>query len=353
MFSHIVFLLPVFIIAFFTTMLLTPIVKKIAIRKNILDTPSERKMHKKPIPHLGGIAIYAGFIVSLLFSVTVLKIPLSPLFGILIGSSIIVVLGLLDDIFSLKPTYKLLGQIFAAFATYSCGISINFITHPAGGIAYLDLLSLPLTIIWIVGIINTINLIDGSDGLAAGVSAISACVLTFVAFRMGQIPAAVLAIIIFGNCLGFLRYNFSPAQIFMGDTGSMFLGYLLATISIIGVLKTTITLSLVVPLLVLGIPILDTAFTIIRRMKNKQAIFKPDKGHFHHRLLNLGLSHKQVAIYIYICSILLGSFAIWISTLSGIQAYIALSFTIFTIATLSILIHKKKHKIKAALSLFL
>jgi UDP-GlcNAc:undecaprenyl-phosphate GlcNAc-1-phosphate transferase len=291
----------------------TPLVRKLAIKANIYDTPGLHKRHKTPTPQLGGIAIYLAFLIPIS-----LYLPLSPqLLAVLLGATLMVFLGVIDDTLGTNAWIKFFGQIVIAFITYQAGLRINWVTNPMGGLVVLDWLSLPLTILWIVGITNAINLMDGVDGLASGMSGISAGILAFVAYQTNQPVAALLLIAILGANLGFLRYNFAPAKIFMGDSGSMMLGYLLSTVSILGVLKSTVTLSLIIPILALGIPISDTLYSIFRRLKNKQPIFKADNGHFHHKLLDRGLSPKQVVLGSYAVTSLLGILAIVISTFAG------------------------------------
>ncbi|MFC1754304.1 glycosyltransferase family 4 protein [Thermoproteota archaeon] len=297
-----------FWIALAATWFLTPKIRQLALHAGLVDKPAERKLHKKPIPHLGGIAIYLGFLAAVL---TVAK-PSQTHSGIILGATLIVLLGVIDDIFHLQPWIKLLGQTAVAIITVYHGITISFITNPLGGMLTLDFFSFPITVFWIVAVMNTMNLIDGLDGLAAGIAAISSVILTIVAFHTGQTYAGFILLALLGACIGFLRYNFSPAQIFLGDSGAMLLGYILATASIIGVMKSTVALSLFIPVLVLGIPISDTLYAILRRIKNGKHIFKPDSEHFHHKLLALGFSHKQVVLLFYGLSTGLGIVAVLI-----------------------------------------
>jgi UDP-GlcNAc:undecaprenyl-phosphate GlcNAc-1-phosphate transferase len=304
--SLLISLIYVFILSFGITYLAIPLIIKFAHKINAVDQPDHRKVHKTSMPRLGGLAMYFAFIIVAATNLLIHK----PIIGIMLGATLIIIVGVLDDIFSLKPLLKFALQIAIAIITYQFGIGIQFITSPFGGIVYLGWFSLPLTVFWIIGMINTINLIDGLDGLAGGVVAISAAVIAIVAFGMGQIQVGLIAISILGTCLAFLKYNFSPAKIFMGDSGSMFLGYILAVTTLMGVMKSTIAMSLAIPIIMLGIPIGDTLIAIIRRIKNKQHIMQADKGHLHHRLLNLGLTQKQAVILIYIGSIILGCFAL-------------------------------------------
>ncbi|MCP4051353.1 MAG: undecaprenyl/decaprenyl-phosphate alpha-N-acetylglucosaminyl 1-phosphate transferase [bacterium] len=343
------FYIPILITAFTVTIIITPLVKKLSIRAGLVDKPSERKIHQTPVPRMGGLAIFTGFIITVSVCLPFNK----QLAGILSGGLIVLLVGILDDIFSLKPWIKLSGQITAALVVYHFGISISFISNPFGGMLFLSWLALPVTIIWIIGMMNIINLIDGLDGLAAGISAISAGALFIVALSTGQFVAATISIAILGSCLGFLRFNFWPAQIFMGDSGAMFLGYILATTSITGVLKSTITLSIAVPLIVLGIPVSDTLFAIFRRIKNKQALFKPDTEHVHHKLLDSGFSQKQVVFCSYIGSIILGLIAIFITKLSGFTAYIIFGICLFIFYQTFLIFRKNLFSILSKLNIFI
>lgn len=311
-----------FLVAFLGTVMTTPVMRWLALRCKIMDSPGFRKVHRKPIPYLGGVAIFIGFsTASLLFNTD------PQVTAIIIGALAVVILGVVDDARPLRASIKLLGQIAIASATYFSGVSIEYLTHPFGGVIQLGWMDFPLTLIWIVSMMNTVNLIDGLDGLAAGVSAISAMVITIIAVQTGHWSAAVLSVALAGSALGFLRYNFAPASIFMGDAGSMFLGYTLATATIIGVLKSVFTISIAIPIIVLAIPIFDTAFAIVRRLRKGQPIFSPDKEHFHHQLLDAGLSAKQAVILIYAVSFGLGLLSIMLGFFEGISAIIFLILT--------------------------
>lgn len=302
----------VFFIAFILSFFLTPIAKKLAIKLGVLDYPKdERKLHKEPIPYLGGAAIYASAMISLLIFMDLDRLTIS----IMAGGTVMFLTGLADDMKNISAKTKLLAQILAALIALWGGVKINWITNPfsSSELLFLVNLSIPVTIIWIVGITNTINLIDGVDGLASGVAAIASATLMFIAaingFHFVMIYCAILA----GSSLGFLPYNFNPAKIFMGDTGSLFLGYMLAVLSIIGVMKTVTFVTIVIMVFVLGIPIFDTSFAIIRRIINKKPIMEADKGHVHHRLLDKGFSQKETVIILYVISIVFGAAAIFIA----------------------------------------
>lgn len=296
-----------FLIAFVVTYLLTPIVRHWAKAKGFFDAPDARKVHKGNIPRLGGIAIFVGYLAALSYSLEFTNEK----WGLLIGSIILVAVGLWDDIKQIGPKTKLLGQIIAAAVLVISGVNIDWITNPWGDLIYLpSWFSIPLTIFWIVGFINIVNLIDGLDGLAAGICLI-ACVTIFgVTVAMGQTETALITVSLAGAIFAFLKYNFNPAKIFMGDTGSMLLGYTLGAISVIGVVKTATTVALLVPVIALGVPIMDTTFAIVRRYMNGKPIFKPDKGHLHHRLLAMGLTQKQAVLLMYGVTVAFGIIAV-------------------------------------------
>lgn len=309
-----------FIIAAAAALLVTPAVILLARKTGALDAPDARKVHTKPIPRIGGLGIYLAFMVSmvaLLQSVPVDAEVQQEIYGLMTGGSLIVALGLLDDYVSLPAKVKLLGQIIAACVlVFGFDVRIDFITDPFGDYLYLEFLAIPATIFWIVGLTNTVNLIDGLDGLAAGVSTIAATTIFLVALQQGFALVAVLTAGLAGAAFGFLYYNFNPARIFMGDSGSMFLGYMLAGISVIGAVKSAATIALIVPILALGLPIMDTTFAIVRRYRGGVPIFKPDKGHLHHRLLDLGFTQRQAVLLMYIISALLGFSAVALTEVS-------------------------------------
>lgn len=309
--------MPNYILAFFIALamayILTPGVISLATRLGAMDAPDPRKVHKKPVPRLGGLAIYLAFTVAALLTVEMN----TEMTGLLLGGTVIAIVGIIDDFKNLPAKVKLLGQIFAAMILVAFDIRIDFISDPFGDFLYLEYLAVPATIFWVVGLTNTVNLIDGLDGLAAGVSMIASVTIALVALQQGFLLVAVLTAALAGSAMGFLHYNFNPAKIFMGDTGSMFLGYMLAGISIIGAVKSAATIALIVPILALGLPILDTAFAIIRRYRGGVPIFKPDRGHLHHRLLDLGFTQKQAVLLMYVISAVLGLSAIALTEVSS------------------------------------
>ncbi len=313
-------IIPIMFFTFITVLLITPLVRAIALRVGAVDMPSGRKVHTKPIPLLGGVGIFVGFLGAML-----LTQPLSrQTAGLLIGAAIIVIAGVVDDIFDLKPRTKLAAQIVAAVVVCLFGIRVEAITHPFGGVLNLSWLSIPATVLWIIGVTNAINLIDGLDGLAAGTAVIGAVTMAVVAGMEGRVLIAGFALILAAAVLGFLPYNFSPAKIFMGDSGSMFLGFTLAALAIQGLTKGATFISIFIPVIILGIPIFDTLFAIVRRYKNHRPIFEADKGHLHHRLLNHGLSHRQTVVSIYLLDIFLGISAVALNAVSTENSIIIL-----------------------------
>lgn len=305
----------IFILSLICSYTLTPLIKRVAESINIgMAYPGERKVHTRPIPQVGGWAIYLTFLLVVLLT---LKLK-GQLLGILLGGSLILILGTIDDLFNLPAKVKLVGQILAALILLFFGVKISFVTNPLGGMIYLGGWGVLVTVLWVVGITNALNLIDGLDGLAAGISIIAAA--TFFCLSYLGKPAEtilVLSLILMGSSLGFLRYNFSPARVFMGDSGSMFLGFTLSAVAVMGAFKSAATLALLAPILVLGVPILDTAFAIARRLKSGQPAFQADKEHIHHKLLQLGLSQRQTVLLIYLVSIFLGAIALILSRGGG------------------------------------
>lgn len=281
---------------FFLVYLIVPIIKKVAIHVNALDIPNKRKVHKEPIPRLGGIAIYIGFLFGYLFYLELSRVMVS----ILIGSFIIILTGIVDDIKPLPAKYKLIGQIIASLIVVFYG-NIRLQDISAFGY-YIDfkIFAPFVTIILILACINCMNLIDGLDGLASGISSIYFLTVGIITiFVMSNIFNYNLCFIMLGSCLGFLVHNFNPAKIFMGDSGSMFLGFIIGVISLLGFKNITLT-SFFIPFMVIAIPFLDTAFAILRRALKKESITTPDKFHIHHQLLNMNFSHRTTVIIIWI-----------------------------------------------------
>ncbi|MGI8385410.1 glycosyltransferase family 4 protein [Robertmurraya sp. P23] len=301
------------IICFFAAILLTPVVKKLAFIIGATDQPNQRKVHQKIMPRLGGLAIYISFLIGVFilqpndfYLISVLNLDGSIHLPILIGSLIIILTGAFDDVKEISPRIKLLGQIAAALVVVVVGdLRVEFINLPFGGQLDFGYFSIPITMLWIIGITNAINLIDGLDGLAAGVSTIALFTIAGMAYTMGNPYVMIMALILAVSTLGFLLYNFHPAKIFMGDTGALFLGYMIAVLSLLG-FKGVTFVSLIIPVIILGVPISDTLFAIVRRLVNKQPLSAPDKSHLHHCLLRLGYSHRQTVVLIYAMSGIFG-----------------------------------------------
>lgn len=327
-----------FVVAFGTT----PIVKAFAQRVGAMDNPGEeRRIHTHPIPRMGGMAIFLGFLLSVVLFADISK----PVQGILIGCVIIVATGVLDDIVSLRWWIKLAAQLIAAVIAVAHGVTIEGIMNPnvfaAENTLLIGYLSIPVTIIWIVGVTNAVNLIDGLDGLACGVSAISSVTMLTVALMVAEPNIAVLLAALAGGCLGFIPYNLNPAKIFMGDTGALLLGYVLATVSILGLFKFYAVMTFLVPVMALALPLFDTAFAIVRRVLKGQSPMTPDRGHLHHRLIDHGLSQKQAVAVLYSISAMMGLTAVVICTtgklrliLLAVELAIAVAVGIFVVETI-------------------
>lgn len=290
---------------------LTPAVKTLAEFLGAVDQPGGRRIHRRPVPRMGGLAICAGFFAAALLFGRLTR----PVTGLLLGALIIALMGAADDLIELSPRQKLAWQLAAALTAMAFGVRIDFLSCPGGAEAFFALgqLSAPLTLLWLVGCTNAVNLIDGLDGLAAGVSAISSLTLFEAALLAGQPDAALLLSALAGACLGFLPYNFNPAVIFMGDVGSQFLGFVLACVSVIGAFKFHTLLTFAVPVLALLLPLADTVCSFFRRLLRGQSPFRADRGHFHHRLLAMGLSQKRAAATLYASSALPGLAALFLA----------------------------------------
>ncbi len=298
-----------FVLALAVAFALTPAVKMLAIRIKAVDVPRDgRRMHKEPVPRAGGLAIFAGFLAGVLCFGSLS----GQMKAILLGALLLVALGMVDDVVSLKPTIKFAGQIVAALIPVLSGVVVERFTNPfsPSGYLHLGVLSIPVTVIWIVGITNAVNFIDGLDGLACGVSAIATVTMFVIAVMYSEGSIALMMAALAGACIGFLPYNMNPAKIFMGDTGSMFLGYILAVTSIQGLFKFYAVISFAVPFIILGLPIFDTAFAILRRLLHGQSPLQADRGHVHHRLIDLGFDQKQSVAILYAFSAVMGLMAV-------------------------------------------
>ena len=311
----IAYVLMALLTALVISFLATPVVKTFAYKVGAIDVPKDaRRMHKVPIPRLGGLAIFIGFMVSIL-----LFVKITPeMKSILLGAAIIVVLGVADDIMALPAMLKFVVQIIAAAIPATHGVVIQAFSNPnifSKNLYWvLGWLSIPVTVLWIVAITNAVNLIDGLDGLANGVSAISATTMLVIALLASEGQVAIVLAALVGACVGFMPYNMNPAKMFMGDTGATFLGYILATMSIQGLFKYYAVISFVVPFLILGLPIFDTAFAFIRRIAHGQSPMHADRSHIHHRLIDMGLNQKQAVATLYVISAILGLSAVVLTT---------------------------------------
>ena len=295
-------------VAFGVSLLMTPPVKLFAEKVGAIDVPKdERRVHNHPIPRMGGLAIVLAFLLSML-----LFVPMStPVMGMILGSVIIAVMGAVDDIVTLNAWVKLAGQVIAAIVAIRCGVIFKTVTNPFTAASVdIGFWSVPLTILWIVACTNAVNLIDGLDGLAVGVSAISSLTMLLVALFVSDPGVSIILAALTGACVGFMPYNMNPAKIFMGDVGSQFLGFVLSTVSILGLFKFHAIISFLVPLLALAVPLADTIFAFFRRIIHGQSPFHADKGHFHHRLLAMGLNQKQAVAVLYGISAVLGLLAV-------------------------------------------
>ena len=327
-----------FALAAFIVFVITPTVGSIARYVGAMDEPNARKIHEDPIPRLGGLAIFFGFMIPAL-----LFLELTPeMKGVLVGASIITLFGAVDDFRSTGPLVKFAGQFLAAGFLIYYGVRIDYLTLPVVGHINLDSsLAVPLTLIWVVALVNIVNFIDGMDGLAAGVCTIAAGTFAIIAISLGRPGAGILAAILAGTTLGFLRHNFFPASIFMGDSGSMLLGFVLAAVTVHGVLKSVAAVTLVLPLLILGVPIFDLSFAILRRVKNRRSIFRPDRGHLHHRLFNIGFSQRKAVLILYAWCTLMSSLALSMRFAPGfvtvILAVAAIGVSLYLVYLLEIL----------------
>ncbi len=325
----------------------TPLVKTLAYKVGAIDVPKDnRRMHKTPIPRLGGLAIYLGFLIAVLLFADIDR----QMQGILLGSVMIVVLGVLDDIMSLRALPKFLVQIAAAAVVVYHGCSIDFISNPNvfSDVNYIRLgwWATPVTIIWIVAITNAVNFIDGLDGLAVGVSAISTLTLLVIALMVAETNVSLVLIALLGACVGFMPYNKNPAKIFMGDTGATFLGFILACLSIQGLFKLYAIISFAVPFLILGVPIFDICFAFLRRIIKGQNPMVADRGHVHHRLIDMGFNQKQAVAISYMLTAILGLAAVLLASSGELRALILIGAVIIVGAIGFQIIFKKNHPVE-------
>jgi UDP-GlcNAc:undecaprenyl-phosphate GlcNAc-1-phosphate transferase len=335
-------------IALLVVALLTPAVGGMARLLGVVDRPDGRRLNRRPVPRLGGLAIFLGILVpALAFLELTTEIR-----GILLGASVACVVGAIDDFTGLSPPAKLGGQVLAAAIPTAFGVWIDHFTFPFVGVVDLSAwIGVPLTIVWIVAVMNMVNFLDGMDGLAAGVCAISGVTFSVLALSLGKVDAAILSAVVAGACIGFLRHNFFPARIFMGDSGALVLGFTLATVSIAGLLKTASTVVLFLPLVVLAVPIIDTSFVVAKRLKYRRPIHGADRSHLHHRFVSIGFSQRRAAVTMWAWTATLGAAALatrfvpfreggewhpW-ETLAVVGiAFVALAFSVYVVYLLEI-----------------
>ena len=329
------------IVGLFATMLvsaaITPLVRRLAFVLGAVDKPNARRVNKKAMPSMGGLAIFIAFT----FGTFVLlrgQFPTHELFSLFLAECVIIITGMIDDIKELSPKQKMLGILIAALVVYFlAGIRMNILTIPLVGTFELGWLSFPITVFWILAITNAVNLIDGLDGLATGVSIIALFTMGVIAYFFLAITNVSVSIMIFclsAALIGFLPHNFHPAKIFLGDTGALFIGFMIAVLSLKG-LKNVTFVTLLIPVIILGVPITDTVYAMLRRILNKKPISQADKHHLHHRLMQLGLSHRQTVLVIYglalvfslisllyPLSTLWGSVALTVAVLFGLELFV-------------------------------
>jgi len=304
----------IFFVALIIAFALTPLAIKVAPNIGAVDIPQDdRRMHNKPMPRFGGIAIYLGSMIA--FALFLPGTIDDRMIGIAIGATLILIMGVIDDIRGLSAKVKLVGQIACACILFASSVRISFISDPFGEgvIEFPWIVSLIVTVLWIVGITNTINLIDGLDGLAAGVSFIATIAIAYIAYIHGRYEICMAFMALAGSCLGFLPWNFHPAKIFMGDGGALYLGFMIAAISVMSPMKSATVIATILPIFVLALPILDTALAILRRLKNGRPIMEADKGHLHHLIMNVGMGQKRTVLTLYCISGIMGVAAILIS----------------------------------------
>jgi UDP-GlcNAc:undecaprenyl-phosphate GlcNAc-1-phosphate transferase len=316
-----------FLLAFLVGLVLTPAVRDIAIRAGALDHAlSSRKIHGRPVPRLGGVAVVAAFLIPLV-GLFFLQTQVGGLFwqnrqlaaALMTGALAMAALGVYDDLKGAGAKLKLAVQVLAALGMWWAGFRVDVIANPFGAPVEMGVLSLPFTVIWIVGVTNALNLIDGLDGLAGGVALAAVGAIFLVAWQSDRLLMALLMAALGGSLLGFLRYNFNPASIFLGDSGSLFLGFVLATASLQTSVKSTTAVAIIVPIVALGLPIGDTLLAMVRRAARGQPIFAADRGHVHHRLLGLGLSHRATVLVLYALCIILAGMAVGLSRADAVQ----------------------------------
>jgi len=336
-----------FVSALTIALIATPLIKKLALAVGAVSIPNHRSVHTKPMPLMGGLAIFVSFlVVYLAVALSVGHYDLKVMIGLLVGGGIIVLVGAYDDRHNISPKLKLLGQVAAASVVTSCGLYVNYVQLPFGdAINVYPWVGVVITILWIVGVSNAVNLIDGLDGLAGGVCAIGTFTIMVLAIVTSNWSVALLSAVLLGSIVGFLFFNFHPASIFMGDTGSLFLGFSLATLSVLG-FKSAVAISFLVPILILGVPLSDTFLAIVRRKLNNKPISVADKGHLHHCLMEMGFNTRKTVIIIYGVAAVFGSCAMLLSQTKqwGTIVFVAILLLIVEIGVEAVGIISKSKK---------
>ncbi len=334
------------LLAALVSFLCTPLAKRLAVKIGAIDVPKDnRRMHKKPIPRLGGFSIFVGFFVStMVFTFNFISLPI---YGLLVGAMIIVALGMADDVLALKPSRKFVVQLVAVGIPVYCGIRIERFPDFFGQGSYIELpyiWSFVVSMIWLLAILNAVNIIDGLDGLACGVSSIMTICVTVILILLESAQVVVIAAALAGACLGFLPYNVNPAKLFMGDTGSMFIGYTLACLSIIGLFKAYAVVAFFVPVMLFLLPIFDMAFAAVRRILTGHSPMHADKSHLHHKLIALGFSQKQAVAILYGVAALLGFCAVLITADSFFKAIIIIGVTFLFVLLGTLVLYRREKK---------
>lgn len=336
------------LLAGLTSFLCTPLAKRVAYKIGAIDIPKDnRRMHTRPIPRLGGLAIFLGFFVStMVFTFHFIGLPL---YGLLIGAMIIVALGMFDDVLALKASYKFVIQLMAVAAPVFCGVRIGRFPNFVGNGPYIELpywWSVAVSVIWLLAILNAVNIIDGLDGLACGVSTIMTISTTVILLLLEAPQVAVVAAALAGACMGFLPFNINPAKLFMGDTGSMFIGYTLACLSIIGLFKAYAIVAFFVPLLLFLLPIFDLLFAAVRRILTGHSPMRADKSHLHHKLIAIGFSQKQAVAILYVLAALLGLCAIVITTNTLVKGLIIIGAALIFTLLGALVLYRREKRVK-------
>ncbi|AFY39568.1 Glycosyl transferase, family 4, conserved region-containing protein [[Leptolyngbya] sp. PCC 7376] len=323
------FLYPsIFLVSLTIVLVLTPIVKSLGLKNGLFDQPDERKVHSQPMVRLGGIAIFLGTMTAIAGGLWQSGFEITEggsLLALLCGAIAFFAFGLLDDVFELSAISRLILQFFVAAIAWYFGVRIDYLALPFVGAFSVGLLSLPFTLIWLVGMVNAINWIDGLDGLAAGVTSITSILLFVVMVVVGQPAVAIVAIALAGAAVGFLRYNFNPAQLFMGDGGSNFIGFILSGLAIFGLSGEPKATAVMLPYIILLVPLIDMTVVVFTRLGDGVSPFKPDKRHLHHKLLKAGFSQRTAVVFIYALTLWSGSFALAIAGLSQGLIVVAVS----------------------------